>query len=111
MKNMRAEVLPSFVEDLVIPAVRYAMTRRTYITATVIDAVKACFPSLSVKTLSVLGRDVRENVYENPEDFCQQTTEAFNKTAWEGFLDSVDNELEGRGFVYNPEIKIYEEIK
>lgn len=49
-----------YADRLAVPAVRYALGRRSYVVESVAIAVSGLLPHMSTRSLAVLERDVRE---------------------------------------------------
>lgn len=70
-------------------AVRYCLGRQTYMPSLVQDFIRPLLPHLSVKTLFVMERDIRESgCYGDP---------AIDEPGWKMFLRDVQKALEVKG--------------
>ena len=97
------------VEILIVPAVRYALNSHTYIVSSVSEAVMNLFPKASVKTLSVLARDIREHIEEEEKE---ETSEMYNMDlrAWREFEEKLIGELKIRGYKRNEDNGMFEKF-
>ena len=75
-------------ETMLICAMRYAIWRGSYIPSIVIDYIRFLLPQLSINTLFIMQRDIRENVdrYERNE------WELYMRNEWLAWADNIDKE-------------------
>ena len=97
------------VETLIVPSVRYALNSHTYIVSSVSEAVINLFPKASVKTLSVLARDVREHIEEEEKE---EMSKMYNMDlrAWREFEEKLIGELNARGYKRNEDNGMFEKF-
>lgn len=77
-------------ESILICAVRYSIGRRTYMPSIVCSYITQLIPRLSLKSLSVIERDILD-----AEKFGYGD-EKIDKPVWMKFLDEIKNEIERR---------------
>lgn len=78
-------------ESILICAVRYSIGRRTYMPSTVCSYITKLIPRLSLKSLSVIERDILD-----AENFGYGD-ENIDKPVWMEFLDNIRAEIKRRG--------------
>ena len=75
-------------ELMMICAMRYALGRGSYMPSIVIEYIHYILPQLSVNTLFVMQRDIREEV----ERYKRNEWELYMRNEWLALADNIDKE-------------------
>ena len=71
-------------ETMIICAVRYALPRQSYMPSLVMDWLRAHWLALSVKTRSIIKRDIREAIDRN-----ETGSESMDRPMWIKLIDEL----------------------
>lgn len=75
-------------ETMLVCAMRYAIGRGSYMPSIVIDYIRFLLPQLSINTLFVMQRDIREEA----ERYKRNEWELYMRNEWLALADNIDKE-------------------